>query len=366
MTPTTESFSVRGRHGEWGGWRWLADRSVWFDGIRSRALAWSPPPELGLDVGILTARIAEAAMRGERWLVHPCVGVLLAGGNKPDAHARLAAWIAVNTPAPRSGALGHLNLDWDTWLWMGEGPVLASAGVQALGSFSALPDACDGLAIPDPWGDSLPDAALAGDIGEASWWVRQPLSEAAESELAGDIRSLMALQLLLTKTMPDVAHWIQDVTRVVVPLVRSEAQEFRSGSIAGVPGLVFVEITRKQLLILEALVHESAHLHFHLSEADQDFIVAGHADLYASPLRRDPRPLRGIFLAFHALLYMCAFYKDWEGNTGDMRAGEARAHLKLQRDAAAAVLCGARSNLTAAGEQFLRQCLDSADADDQR
>jgi HEXXH motif-containing protein len=355
------------RSAEWPGWHWLPDRSAWFEGVRSLALAWSPAPALALDAAALGARIAAAAGERAPWLVHPSVGVLLQGSAATeDAQARLAAWVATNTPAPERDALGRLTLARDTWLWMADGPLLAPAGNHALASFTAAASMPDMLAVPDPWGDSLPDTALAGDIGAAAWWARPPLSEAAESELAGDIRTLLALQQQFGDTLPWAADWMRQVARVVVPLMRSDAEQFRSGSIAGVPGLVFVEVTHKALLIMEALIHESAHLHFHLAEFDNDFIAPGHDMLYASPLRRDPRPLRGIFLACHALLYMCAFYKDWERCTGDARAGQARLQLQPQRDAAAQVLRGARSHLSAAGDDFLSRCIECADADDRR
>lgn len=350
----------------WGGWQWWPDRTAWFEGVRAGAPAWLPPPELGLDAAALQAALAAAAKDRAAWLVHPCVGVLSADGCAPEAHARLAAWIAVNTPAAQREDLGAVSLQRETCLWLADGPSVLDAGTHRLASLPATPPDVSGPALPDPWGDSLPALSLAGDIGDASWWTRQDLSEAGLAELTADVRSLLQLQALLAETLPEAAAWVRTVTRVIVPLVRSDADEFRSGSVAGVPGLVFVEMTQRQLLVLEALVHESAHLYFHLAEAGRGFIAPGHEKLYASPLRRDPRPLRGIFLAFHALLYMCAFYRDWEARTGDARAAEARAQLTQQRDAAGRVLQDARVNLTPAGGGFLAQCLALAEADDRR
>lgn len=350
----------------WGDWQWRPDRTSWFEGVRAGAPAWVPPPELGLDAAALRVALASAARDRAAWLVHPCVGVLFAHGCAPEAHARLAGWIAVNTPLAQRDDLGALSLQRETCLWLGDGPCVLEAGTHPLASLAATPPDVSGPALPDPWGDSLPAISLAGDIGDASWWARQDLSEAALAELTSDVRSLLLLQALLADTLPQAAAWVRTVTRVIVPLVRSDADEFRSGSVAGVPGLVFVEMTQRQLLILEALVHESAHLHFHLAESGRGFIPPGHAQLYASPLRRDPRPLRGIFLAYHALLYMCAFYRDWEARTGDARAREARAQLTGQRDAAAQVLQDARAHLSPAGNAFLAHCLALAEADDRR
>ena len=351
----------------WAGWQWQPDASRWFAGVGVRALSWSPPPALRLSVAALRANIGEAAMRHERWLMHPCVSALLHGDCVPhEAHARLAAWAALNADDAWRPRLGRVCLSQDAWLWAPDGPRLVAAGTHELGSLPPADVVLDDFALPDPWGDSLPDTTMAGDIGDATWWAQLPLSDDDEPELAGDIRSLLVTQRLLRSLLPAASDWIRAVTRVVVPLVRSQGDQFRSGSIAGIPGLVFVEMTHKQLLVLEALVHESAHLHFHIAEFDNGFIVAGHDACYASPLRPDPRPLRGIFLAHHALVYMCAFYTDWQRSTGDARAAEARQELLRHRAAAGELLRGARSHLTPAGDAFLSTCLEIAEADDLR
>ena len=351
----------------WAGWRWKPDTSRWFVGVGVRALSWSPPPTLGLEAEALRAALYAAATRNEQWLVHPCISTLLqGGGSSQEGHARLAAWIALNTDKTQRHSLGGICLSHDTWLWAQDGPYLVEAGTHKFESLPATDAWFDDLALPDPWGDSLPDTAMAGDIGDATWWVRLPLSASDEPELASDIRNLLVTQRLLSSLLPTTSNWVRAVTRVVVPLVRSRGDEFRSGSIAGIPGLVFVEMTHKQLLVLEALVHESAHLHFHIAEFDNGFIVAGHDARYASPLRPDPRPLRGIFLAYHALVYMCAFYKDWQRSTDDVRAVEALYQLLQHRAAAGELLCAARANLTSAGNAFLSSCLKFAEADDRR
>lgn len=352
----------------WSGWHWLPDRTSWFEQVRQKALAWVPPAGLVSEPGRVRACLVQAAEQRAAWLVHPCTAALLTEP-RPDtaraAHARLAVWAAVHAPA--GAALGALSLAQSTWVWLADGPALWPSGAQTLAGLQPPVSApVADAACPDPWGDCLADTALAGDMAPLGWWARLPLSDDDERRLADDLRRLIGLQRLLAHTVPDAGRWVGSVTRVVVPLASPDAPEFRSGSIAGVPGLVFVEMTRRPLLVLEALVHESAHLHFHLAELGVGFIAAGHDGLYASPLRRDPRPLRGIYLAFHALLYMCAFYKDWATRDGDGRADEARQALVAQRDAARRVLLDARAHLSPAGDAFLQTCLEAADADDAR
>jgi HEXXH motif-containing protein len=77
---------------------------------------------------------------------------------------------------------------------------------------------------------------------------------------------------------------------------------------------------------LEALVHESAHHHFTMSEVAAVFVDPDHRGLYPSPLRRDPRPLGRVLLAVHALWHMVIFYDD------AMAAGLVTAEWRDRRD----------------------------------
>jgi HEXXH motif-containing protein len=61
---------------------------------------------------------------------------------------------------------------------------------------------------------------------------------------------------------------------------------------------------------LESIVHESAHLHLYMALAQEPLIDPDHDGHYKSPLRPDPRPLRGILLAYHALAYIAALFAD--------------------------------------------------------
>jgi HEXXH motif-containing protein len=102
--------------------------------------------------------------------------------------------------------------------------------------------------------------------------------------------------------------WITEVTHIAIPL-RGEGTSFRSGSHPAIPGLVELDMLAEDQ-ILEALVHESAHLYLYLTEAGGPLINPDHTERYSSPLRADPRPLRGILLAYHALAFISARYRD--------------------------------------------------------
>jgi len=217
--------------------------------------------------------------------------------------------------------------------------------------------------IPDPWGNALPDHAAVGDLAATAWWQREPLTESHGKQCRQDILALLKAQRALKSVLPAAHRWLTRMTRVVVPLGAGDPGQFRSGSVAGIPGLVMVEITGSYLLTLEALIHETAHLYFHFCEVSDPLIRADQTQLFTSPLRADPRPLRGIFLAYHALIYMRSFYRDWFAATGDGRCLEALDNLRpLCRDAGA-TMASAKTGLTYAGRAFLCQCDALADHD---
>ena len=277
----------------------------------------------------------------------------------PIAHARLAAWAAINLADP--AGLGSMTLDEDCWLWGHEGSFLLTAGTHRLDSLAELAGDRQDFAVPDPWGDSFSLRDELGDLTAAAWWTVEPLDKTAEADLTRDLRSLLAAQHALGELVPAAAEWVAGATSVVVPLASPPSSMFRSGTVAGLPGLVLVEVTDKPLLTLEALVHETAHLYFHLADAGAPLLVEGHTRLYHSPLRVDRRPLRGIFLALHALVHMCGFYEDWRRVTDDPRCTEALDDLRRSRDEAADTLTDAGDGLTDAGDAFLSRCLDLVD-----
>jgi HEXXH motif-containing protein len=107
--------------------------------------------------------------------------------------------------------------------------------------------------------------------------------------------------------------------------------------------------------IVEALVHESAHHYFRIRDGAHPLVESGHAATYASPLRRDPRPLRGIFLAYHALAYICACFTD-SSRLGLGLADERElSQLRAKARDAECTLAGAAAHLTESGREFFEQ-----------
>jgi hypothetical protein len=333
-------------------WDCRSVKGPWYSALKKAAPLWSPSPSLRLNADAIRASVVRAADERAGWLPHPCVTAILDEGERACAdHARLAVWVAANT---QGAELGAMSLDESVWVWSHDGSLEVEAGVHDLATVPA--GEVPAYAVPDPWGHSLHSGHDLGDLADCTWWNRGSLSQEDRVRLTSDIRSLLELQRSLSRVLPDAADWVADVTSVIVPLTGSSPDRFRSATFPGLPGAVFVEVTSQPLLTIEALIHESAHLHFHMEETGSPFFVPGHAERYRSPLRPDPRPLRGIFLAYHAMIYMCAFYEDWLRATGDERCAEALGGLRAGRDDAGAVLRGAASGLTDAGRRFLRTC----------
>jgi HEXXH motif-containing protein len=126
------------------------------------------------------------------------------------------------------------------------------------------------------------------------------------------------------------------------------------------PGVVTLDIDIDSVFLLEALVHESAYHHLFIEEAASPLVHPRHHGTYHSPLRPEPRPLRGILLAYHALAYICAFYTDAHINglvpTGSYSAEIHDTVSKLAE--AESTLMANRQFLTDRGNEFIDKTTD--------
>lgn len=78
--------------------------------------------------------------------------------------------------------------------------------------------------------------------------------------------------------------------------------------------------------VLETLVHEAAHLALYAVMSVDPLILNGYEGTFASPLRKDPRPLYGIFHQTFVLARLCRLWDKL------IRVGEAWAEAKLVED----------------------------------
>jgi HEXXH motif-containing protein len=306
--------------------------------------AWQPSRELELDAPGLRDALTAAVERRERWLQHPCIAALTLAipGRRWQRDLQLVLWVAlhcrlggrVTVPAPAYA------------LAAGNGEV--QAGRRRLELIVAAPAGGDGKPAVelDVWCASLGEP-LAG-----SWAEQPPADEADTAQLEEDIVRYLRACAFLEKHLGACREWLAGTTKVAVPL-RAAGDASRSISFPDIPALVGLDLA-SEVLVLESLVHESAHLNLYLEEAAGPLVDPADEGRFRSPLRSDPRPLRGILMAYHALAFITALYVDAVEATGAEVFERQRAStLALARDAEQ-TLVAERRRLTQLGDSFFQ------------
>src|SRR5262249_30061908 len=88
--------------------------------------------------------------------------------------------------------------------------------------------------------------------------------------------------------------WITSKLQIISVPLRSERNSLASFSRPDVPGAIYMDIFGGFDSHLELMIHETAHLHFFAAEATEALFRGDREKRYWSPLRPDPRPVRGI------------------------------------------------------------------------
>jgi hypothetical protein len=106
---------------------------------------------------------------------------------------------------------------------------------------------------------------------------------------------------LMRKAIPELADEFKTVVSDIVMVVGDDQaqDQFDGGSSYFLWGALFLNASTKQndVVVLEALVHESAHMLLYACACDEALVFNPDDELYASPLRRDLRPMDGIYHA---------------------------------------------------------------------
>lgn len=335
----------------WGAWERL---DGWCDDIANRVIGWQAPTGVRVDVKALARCIQYAATRRERWLYHPCLAALtLAGANRAENAVNMILWTAAHCDV----SLGELELAYDIWSWAPAGGRSIDAGKYDV---TTLAPAIISIETPtrwalDPWADTIGHPYPIGFPYSETWcWHSElPLDADQEIQLRTEIQAMHRSLSIFHKRLPMIADWVAAVTKVIIPIHKPRETTFKSGSLSSLAGTVFIEARDNQVLFLESLVHESAHLYFYLAEAIEPLVDAAHEVMYVSPLRPDPRPLRGIFLAYHALAHMCAYYESLAVAEISPECTNELVSMRRRRDAALEILWKERPHLTAAGRDML-------------
>jgi hypothetical protein len=334
-------------------WLWQPSNSAWFDRLRDFAARWEPHSELGLDGELIRIVIKENAAKRSLWLMNPCMNAITLPTQeaKFQRDFQLAVWCAINT----SDALGVATLDRPIWAWSPGGGIKLEPGFCNLSDLAATlrtqEDECP-LTV-DPWARSMKASF------HQLWRDVTPFGADEEAKFKAELQLLFRALTAAEQHLPSCFAWVQSRTRVIVPLRQLSGEHSSSSSASTLPGVVFLTL-HNEIQAMEALVHESAHQHLFMAEAASVLVDHHHTSTYKSPLRQDPRPLRGVLLACHALAYIAAFYVD--ALCVSLSATRAlEAHLSVTRNKlqdALAILLANRQHLTADGSDFLDRTVE--------
>ncbi|MER9427308.1 HEXXH motif-containing putative peptide modification protein [Mesorhizobium sp. M0408] len=334
-------------------WLWQPSSSAWFDLVQNLAARWEPLPALGLDGELIRRVIGTHAATLARWLVHPCVNAITLP--KPEAKLQrdfqLAVWCAINT----SEALGVATLDRPVWAWSPGGGMRLEAGAHDLTALAAtLRTQQDQSPLTvDPWARSMkvPFHQLWRDV--------TPFGAKEEDKLKAELQLLLRALTAADQYLPECLAWVRSRTQVIVPLRKVSGEHASSSSASTLPGVVFLTL-HNELQAIEALVHETAHQHLFMAETAGPLVDPRHTSNYKSPLRDDPRPLRGILLACHALAYIAAYYTD-ALHASISAASRLEAQISANRHKltdALDILVANRQHLTVDGRDFLDRTVE--------
>jgi HEXXH motif-containing protein len=328
-------------------WTWRPSRTGWFAALLPKLERWRPTGRLTVTAAFTDA-LVQSCKGGEAWLVHPSVNAVMSGSEtrRRDRDLALITWTARHVDID-----GAIDLAEPHILWTNEGGAHVAPGHYALANLPGRDGrrrrtALDAINI-DPW------CASAGVPIASSWAEREPSSEAEIADLAATIRRYCTMIETFQRLVPGCFAWVSSITCVAVPL-RPRRGELHSHSHEELPGLVALDVPDDLMAFIELLVRESAHHHLFMADAGAPLIQPDHVGPYRSPLHTDPRPLRDVLLAYHALAYVCAAYRDVGSR---VRFGERSLtdHERLRsnlRDAAT-VIADAVAFLTPEGREFL-------------
>jgi hypothetical protein len=330
-------------------WGWRSDKGPWFAALGVAIEGWAPHPALALDAAAIRCCLAGAAAENRHWLVHPCLNPVTQGGpeRRLQRDFQLAAWAACHDESVE----GTVEVPERLVLWSPAGSYAADPGRYQLPQLA-------GLLRGAAWPHAIALDVFCGALGQpvpGSWAALPDSSPAGSEELRRELTRSLQILALARGRLPACLDWAADAAQVLVPLRSEGAGYFRSGSQPDLPGVIYADLFGGLTQVMEAIVHEAAHLHLFMAEAGGPLVDPAHQGRYRSPLRPEPRPLRGILLAYHAIAYICLFYREAiAAGLGDAGAlGAELATMAAKRRESEAVLVEQRRHLTPAGDRFL-------------
>jgi hypothetical protein len=334
----------------WNGlWSEVGPRTGWFRSLYPSLLKWQSSPGLPLDSDEARRRLLFHATRETDWLFHPCSRVFfdsLASESQDELNVQFLVWAAINDPSgPWAFTLSNA-----VTVWTPAGLEDLEPGVH---SPASLLRSFDPTTSYSPALDICSRCVSA--VYPSTWTINIPFDANQQRVLKSEICIFLRALDNLRACSPSAMAWVNHSTRVVVPCVARGDGRVRSASREDHIGVVFMDIT-SEVEVLETLVHEAAHHHFYLYDCQERLVERDDDSLFFSPLRNTLRPLRGVFLAYHALTYMLAFYHSAAlGGVLDTHAsiGPRMELVAAQYKQAASSMQAARERLTEAGKRLL-------------
>lgn len=149
-------------------------------------------------------------------------------------------------------------------------------------------------------------AAFADDIGLTERLIPPPADIVAR--LQADVPALLAR---LRGALP---LWADEFEALVALIVLATTPEGRFGGASAFAawGAILLNPAAQgdRLALLMTLIHESSHLKLFGAYLDDEIVLNAPDDRFASPLRREPRPMNGIYHAAFVLARMIACLDD--------------------------------------------------------
>jgi hypothetical protein len=296
---------------------------------------WSPdglPPPV---VELARTALARAVVAKSDWLYHPFISPLIPGADQALRldPVQVPAWLAV-----------HSGLGFDLRLHAPANLVTAEGEIVSLCGKVSSEDLAAAVGRPGLGRSPLVRILRTGPAARAPW----------QGDLAGAAERI-------AERLPHVAGWVAEAAKLAGILKPKSDDGFASASFPEVPGYIALTPTGDAMQLLEAVVHETAHLYFFRYESGS-LLVRPSRRRFVSPLRPDPRPLRGILLAMHACAYVSAAFAEAEAARLEppARCAAQRREMLALFEEARLVVDSAADLLTARGVAFVARTLEVA------
>lgn len=121
-------------------------------------------------------------------------------------------------------------------------------------------------------------------------------------------QSLTSSLALIERHLPGLYAEMRLLLRHVVPVGYDEHKHLSASYLEAI-GVVYLTLHPQQMTMVEALIHEFQHNKLNLLLGLDPVLDNGEEPLFSSPVRPDPRPLRGVLLAVHAFQPIALLYE---------------------------------------------------------